>query len=512
MFAWRSKPPLRPKPSNMEQTKASSERRRICDCQQAQGCPKCNAAWAERVSSVPPSGSPADPFGCSKVTIDVQMHRFLLFFTVVWMPTAFRLDVQVNSPGQIQQRPASTSTDLIRGCMANEMHMYSLLAAATGRMKFVTGDTLDRSDRPEQYLAKAIITLRRYLEEGSTITQQVIVDMFFLATVEIYSRNFEGARAHLRIIKFLIDKLGGLRSLDQPVIDMVWNGDMVAACFLVAVPIFDSLPDPGPLPALRTAQIEADLTASARRPMGLAFLKLNHFFDLHMRAVVKEIVCVARTVQHFWQFSHARTSDREWAAERAHALIHRMLSTPASPELLDERALKQECCRIAFIMWLAYMYSIGTTGVPSLPINVQKVRKLLPGNATLLRRCVERADVALGKSWAPHEEVLLWVVSLGALTSFDQEDNAFFSQRVVQVAKKLKIRSYEQVDSLFESYLWLDRLEQGSGRKLARLVSHDSRDIIKELRLGDRRDSTTQLQFGALGLAIAQITKNVTEV
>jgi hypothetical protein len=118
--------------------------------------------------------------------------------------------------------------------MANEMHMYCLLAATTGRMKFVTSERLDRIDRPEQYLAKAILILRRHLEEGATITQQVIVDMFFLATVEIYSRNFEGARAHLRIIKHLVGKLGGLRSLDQPIIDMIWNGDMVAACFLDA--------------------------------------------------------------------------------------------------------------------------------------------------------------------------------------------------------------------------------------------------------------------------------------
>jgi hypothetical protein len=92
-------------------------------------------------------------------------------------------------------------------------------------------------------------------------------------------------------------------------------------------------------------------------------------------------------------------------------------------------------------MWLSYMYLVGTTGVPSLPINVQKVRKLLPGNSTLLRRCIEHADLAPGNSWGAHDEVLFWIVSLGALTSFDQENNAFFSQRVVQLAKKLGIHS-----------------------------------------------------------------------
>ena len=308
------------------------------------------------------SGGRADPFSCSKVVIDVNIHRFLSFFTVVWMPTAFKSDAQAKDQGKLQQRPNSSIKDIIRGCMSNDMHMYSLLAASTARMKFVTADRLDRIDRPEQFLAKAIVSLRRYLEQGAKITQQVILDMFFLATVEIYSRNFEGARAHLCIIKHLVAKLGGLGRLDLWACEMIWNCDMVAACFVGGKPLFDSLPDPGPLPALRTAQIEADLTASSRRPMGSAFLRLDDFFDLRMRTVVEELICVARTVQHFWQFSHARTSDREWAAERGHALVHRMLSMSASCDSLGKRSLKQECCRIALIMWLSYMYSVGTTG------------------------------------------------------------------------------------------------------------------------------------------------------
>jgi hypothetical protein len=153
------------------------------------------------------------------------------------------------------------------------------------------------------------------------------------------------------------------------------------------------------------------------------------------------------------------------------------------------------------------MYSVSTTAVPSLPLKVQKVRKLLPGNTALLRRWVERAGLSFGNTWGVHDEVLLWIVSLGAPTSFDHENNAFFWQHILQIARKLNIHSYRQLDSLFESYLWLDRFEQGSGRKLARMLSDDPRGL-EELKLDDRRDGTIQLQFTALGLAIAQITKN----
>jgi hypothetical protein len=162
---------------------------------------------------------------------------------------------------------------------------------------------------------------------------------------------------------------------------MIWNGDMVAACFLDTVPLFDSLLDPGPLSAIRTAQIEADLTASSRRPMGFAFLKLNSFFDLRMRAVVEEIVCVGRTVQHFWQFSHARTSDREWAAESGHALIHRMLSLQTLPELLNERYIETGILSHSFGHVVVVHVFCGHRGLHNCWSNVQKLRRLLPGNA-----------------------------------------------------------------------------------------------------------------------------------
>jgi hypothetical protein len=42
---------------------------------------------------------------------------------------------------------------------------------------------------------------------------------------------------------------------------------------------------------------------------------------------------------------------------------------------------------------------------------------------------------------------------------------------VVQVAKKVDILAYQQLDSRFESCQWLDRLGQGSGPKLVRLIS-----------------------------------------
>ena len=114
-------------------------------------------------------------------------------------------------------------------------------------------------------------------------------------------------------------------------------------------------------------------------------------------------------------------------------------------------------------------------------------------------------------SWAVHDDILLWIMCLGSLTSFDHQNNAFFSQRVTLLTTKRKLCSYQQLDRLFESYLWLDRLEQGSGGKLTQLLLPKEGDlgISVQLKLGDRRDATVQQQFSVFGLGIVQIANNI---
>jgi hypothetical protein len=91
--------------------------------------------------------------------------------------------------------------------------MSSLLAAMTGWMKYVTDRQIQSYDRPEIFYAKAIRLLRPRLKEVTRYGKQMIVDIFFLSTVDVYDKSFDGVRTHPRVIRRSIDYVGGVRSI-----------------------------------------------------------------------------------------------------------------------------------------------------------------------------------------------------------------------------------------------------------------------------------------------------------
>lgn len=97
-----------------------------------------------------PLGNHHDPFGCTNIPINAETHRLLIYFSVVWIKTAFRSNVALDAPGWPHEYdPPSVAYKLVQHSLSDELHLYSLLAAMTGRMKYVTGHYVSRPDRPE---------------------------------------------------------------------------------------------------------------------------------------------------------------------------------------------------------------------------------------------------------------------------------------------------------------------------------------------------------------------------
>jgi hypothetical protein len=75
---------------------------RKCESPQAYGECMCRCARATSLdhsetsgcaTQCCPCGCSSNPFGCSKVPVDEEIHRTLTFFSVVWITTAFTSDV-----------------------------------------------------------------------------------------------------------------------------------------------------------------------------------------------------------------------------------------------------------------------------------------------------------------------------------------------------------------------------------------------------------------------------------
>jgi hypothetical protein len=74
-------------------------------------------------------------------------------------------------------------------------------------------------------------------------------------------------------------------------------------------------------------------------------------------------------------------------------------------------------------------------------------------------------------AFATHGPMLLWMLGLGALVAIREDDRDWFSNTFATIARSMGVCSYEDFTATIASrYLWLNLLEEASGRRLARLL------------------------------------------
>lgn len=128
--------------------------------------------------------------------------------------------------------------ELFQQCLFDELHISALMATANGHMKYLTASPIERSDRPEYFQGKALHLLRQHLHKCLPIMQQIIIDIVFLTSVEIYNRNFDGARMLLSLSNELAFSCG-LGRLKHYVGKMCWGSDMFLVNRTLLSPVLD---------------------------------------------------------------------------------------------------------------------------------------------------------------------------------------------------------------------------------------------------------------------------------
>jgi hypothetical protein len=161
---------------------------------------------------------------------------------------------------------------MVANSLSDKLHVYSLLSAMTGRMKKVTGHHIERFDAPEHFHSKAIRLLRGNLQALALVPQQTIIENFFLSTLEAYHKNYEGARAHFLMIRYLVDGMGGFHDVDLLIREMCFNIDAYVAGATVSRPIFEIPFDPGPMSTERQLIVRQHISCGKQRSMGHFFL------------------------------------------------------------------------------------------------------------------------------------------------------------------------------------------------------------------------------------------------
>jgi hypothetical protein len=410
--------------------------------------------------------------------MNAEKYRIMQYFVLRYLPAQLTF----------YEIADTARTNIAKGCLADETHFYSLLAAATARMKHVTRDAFSRLDLPEYFASRAVSLMRQHLLGGKAVTQQIILDMFLLATAESYSQNWPGVFMHRTAFKHSVAALGGFSKLDPSICKMLWRGDLFIAAVTYTQPILELCWDPGPLES--QASMYLKLLSSGNSPlMGAGFREdLKYSSNETLLSILEEVIGFAGTMQYFWSDFTEVPWDRDWIWARSSALVHRLLSlevmsTPASSPASETQLdwLIEECTRLAVVIWLYFGFFLLGRDPPQRDtlrvvvrnsidfslIQKRLIRIMKLGDFVSIRvEMDDSREFTLPRYWM----LMLWILGLGVLAAVNKEEVLWLSRHFIMISGRVGIGTYDEFEEKISSrYLWLRLLEEASGRQLTKL-------------------------------------------
>jgi hypothetical protein len=501
LFGWKRKSPdMTPQRRPYVQDRPSQDRRRPQKWDKGRSNSLQGPDEDARCSALalqPSISNPVNPFKCFTALINPWTYSLAKYFETDVLPIAALKHNHLR--GVLASRDiAQEGRSLIQGCFVTQVHMIALLACVTSRMKHVSMIRLPRNDMPEYYTVKAIQVLQKHLDRGGEITDHLLRDIHFLATVESYIGNFQAVRTYYKLARYLVTRAGGFDQFAPHVYESLISGDFFLAACTGNPPIFERDRDPGSL----TGPWLTNFTGS-RLHSALALV------DTVLQAIAQDIISYTRVLQHFEITTPKPRSQDLWVYERRSALIHRLLSVPLiqNENKSGHTALKllQECCRIALLIWTAH----SGQKLDLITRKIKNSRIIIPGSATRMRLVFEQVikyqheishpDPALSEE---KDVLLLWVAAVGALASIVPDDVDCFERGFLHFAATLGIGTEKALRDMVEGHLPLNVIVPGALSKLSEIFN----DAEQHGLAAEEWKTVSRLQPNNLGLHTLQIT------
>jgi hypothetical protein len=428
-------------------------------------------------------------FAFTEVAYDEVVHRSIQYFTSRWKPFACKCDVNTPLcvwPGDVDSAHCPEHilnvNDIVRNCLHNKMHMYCLIATCAGRIRSVEMDIVQHIDGPEKYMAKAINLLRNFLKDCPVIDEQIIIDVYFLSTFEYYLKNYSLAQIYLRIIKSMVETIGGFQRLGEYARRLLWNGDVSVALEYPSQPILPPIWTLQPIGTSSEERIGLDGAWVLADRMGSSFLHHHDFLSPGLLAIAADICYYAKLLKP--SATVELTRDTQTIFERGTALLHRLLSFgPDAEAKLDHNSLKENCCRYALTLWVWNVFIRGAANTAvtghGVSTDVTNARQMRPIIAKQLKQAIFRACEYVNECRADLNEyrLRLWIIGVGISGAAQGKTKDWYCDFFVQLANVLKVRTIEQVSHIFGGYAYLEGYEANNMEQLAELLNRPTSDL-----------------------------------
>lgn len=325
------------------------------------------------------------------------------------------------------------------------------------------------------FIHKALVALRKYLEtRPGVVEHRVIHDMYFLCLAEAYRFNEAGYMVHLRAVKYLVDLVGGLKSLDQHMKETLILGDVYLGAERLSAPLFPLDWDPGKLAPKKWEKVVVD-TALMQLGRGILCLPDDSVVTSELRGIVNDMIQCVRVAQYTWTHAKLQVEYGHWVFLRNLAIIHRLASLKFD---LDKDFWRAEVLRIGLIQWV--MLCMTELGPP------RSVKVIAPHLKKALEKCRLKQE-----SWSSHAGILTWILIVGATTSFGLPEEKFFISQLAAVTGIIRVRNEQQLHELSQRYLYLERLQRKSLAILAKKLLEFDRLSLPTLSSSTQKDPAT---------------------
>ena len=411
-------------------------------------------------------GDQCDPFSTSVTPIDKSTHGILQFFlNQSWKAHLKNIGKADES---VWSQSVHNLSDIVRGCLSREVHMYALLTCNAMRMKCFGLSPVGKLASPEHLMSKTLKALQLHFSNASgafPTDEQVILDIFFLAFSEFYRQDYAAMQTHLHMIRSVIGLFGGFEKISDYTREACWYTEICFSTETGESCMFELTWDPGPINASRWVCVQEALSSGKIKPLGRGFQGplLDHFFDIETSKIIEELMGDILAFEYIRTDDEALPSDSWWACTRTRAIVHRLLSLPRSEK--DNKPpiqeLQVQCVATTLILYLCYENSY-ITPLRSLPFILARLKRSLQlSNSNF--------NLASAFSWNGHSEMLLWVLITGFWLSGAgaSADASWFLARATYGCKTLGLGSYEELRSLMGKFLWIEYLQTSSLTKLA---------------------------------------------
>ena len=407
----------------------------------------------------PISGNTRDPFYVTSAPIDDSDQRLLSYVFTTFIEQTFKAEslaseTEVVAPNNFRHR--SAVDERLQKCVVDALTMYTTLTYCASCWRWAFGK--DEEERPpEYYMVRAIEALRPRLQRADQVDPYLIQAIYALAVSEMWSCNYQPATTHLTMIRILIRKAGGFRTLKPYLMEGLLLCDKYTALGKFTTPIFYEDWEPEELPPGRLEEIRSHVQSFLSN-FATGFLEASVEND--EGRLSSELLTIIEDIgpcMHVAIYSRVQADLdpilQRWLFLQHQHIISRLLAFEHANQI-------QKCVQVALVIWLLKMTKY---------FGAQRWAKWLLTRLRGELLTLRTNDAENGGSPRKQIPLRFWMYHLGALSADDGDLRDWYLEHAVRSASSLGLSlDKDSIQRLLERFAFL---KSETGVRFERLLN-----------------------------------------